>query len=365
MHDSGSRVSLIGSNESLAPAYQPLFGQPACAGFFQSRVWFDNFRRHATLAGDRLRLYAVAAGNGNPLALVPAVYSRLYDVHPRARVLHFLQPDGLNYLPLLAPGDENPVRAVERVLQSLFPDRHAYDVLRFSPLARGSPFADGLVSILRAKSHPLHIYRFPDDCYAGATPGSANGYLAGRPASLRATLDQVARTLRESGRVNFRLVRLPEEADAGWRDYQKVFEQSGTEPATESAGYLPGVIRAAAEFGALRLGFIDLDGVPAAAQLWIASAGVARCLRIFSIKQSTEFSLTDILTQDLALQFFDKDRVAELAFGAINPQLAMNWATGRRARIGLAAFNPRTWRGIKGAARHVGAQFIKSLCGRS
>ena len=365
MHETGPQVRLIGSDESLAPAYQSLFDQPGYAGFFHSRAWFDNFRAHVAPPGDRVRVYALEADDGHPLAVVPAVYSRLYDVHPRARVLHFLHPDGLTYSPVLAPGAENRLRAIDCVLQSLFADRHADDVLRFSPVEPGAAFTDGLVSILRRTGHPTQIYRFPDDCYAAATPGLARDYLAGRPEHLRALLNEAAQTtLYAVGRLKFRVVRLPEEIDSGWQDYQKVFEQSGTQPANESATYLPGVVRAAAASGALRMGFIDLDGVPAAVQIWITSSGVARCLRIFSVKREAGISLTDLLTKELALQFFDDDRVSLLAFGAIDRELARNWATGSHPRIGLAAFNLRTWRGVKGAARHVGAHYLKSLFGR-
>lgn len=365
MHGSATRVRLIGSDESLASSCRPLSEHAGSGGFFQSSAWLDNFRRHGAPPGDRLRLYAVQASDDSLLAFVPAIYSRLYDVHPRARVLHFLQPDGLNYQPLLAPGDENPLRAVEQVLQTLFQDPRAYDVLRFSPVGRESPFADGLIALLRSNGHPLQIYRFPDDCFAPTTPGSSNVYFAARPAPLRQSLALAESTLRESGRVKFRLMRLPEEVDAGWRDYQQILDRSGADPPAESAGYLTGIMHAAAASGALRLGFIDLDGAPAAVQLWIASAAAARCLRVFSIEQPPEVPLTDLLIQDLAAFLIDHDDIAELGFGALDPQLAMNWAPGRRVRVGLAAFNPRTWRGVKGAARHVGAQFIKSLFGRS
>ena len=365
MHEPATRVRLIGADESLASSALSSFESAAVAGFFQSSAWLDNFRRHGAPPGDRLRLYAVEAGEDSLLALVPAIYSRLYAVHPRARILHFLQPDGLDYLPFLAPGEENPLRAVERVLQTLFANRHAYDVLRFSPLERGSSFTNGLISVLRRHRHPLQIYVQADDCFSPTTPGSFSAYLAARPASLRESLAVAARTLRESGRITFRLVRLPEEIEAGCHDFESIREESGVEQPEESAGYIPGIIRAATAAGALRLGFIDFEGTPAAVQLWIASAGVARCLRIFSIEEPPEVPLTDMLTQDLAAHLIDGDRVCELGFGALDPQLAMNWAPGRRERLGLAAFNPRTWRGLKGATRHVGAQFLKSLVKRN
>src|ERR1043165_6058952 len=115
MHETGSRVRLIRSDEELTAAYLRLIDQSARAGFFHSRAWLDNFRRHVAPPGDRLRLYAVENDGGDALAIVPALYSRLYDGHPRARVLHFLHSEGIAYSPIVPPGDPNPLQALERV----------------------------------------------------------------------------------------------------------------------------------------------------------------------------------------------------------------------------------------------------------
>ena len=52
----------------------------------------------------------------------------------------------------------------------------------------------------------------------------------------------------------------------------------------------------------------------------------------------------------------------ELDFGGVSEEFVRELGAGVRERIGVAAFNPRTWRGIKGAVRHVGAaRSIKSV----
>jgi hypothetical protein len=63
--------------------------------------------------------------------------------------------------------------------------------------------------------------------------------------------------------------------------------------------------------------------------------------------------LDDMVTERLALHLLDVDRVRELDFGSIDSEFARNWAPRTRQRIGVIAFNPRTWRGIKGAVRHI------------
>jgi hypothetical protein len=119
----------------------------------------------------------------------------------------------------------------------------------------------------------------------------------------------------------------------------------------------------ATEAGALQLGCLLLDGAPVALQLWIVDGGAAYCLRIWSAEEQRAFPIDDMLTELMALCLIDGSHVTELDFGAITDEFAANWAPAMRRRIGVAAFNPRTWRGIKGAARHVAVQRLKTLAG--
>jgi CelD/BcsL family acetyltransferase involved in cellulose biosynthesis len=49
----------------------------------------------------------------------------------------------------------------------------------------------------------------------------------------------------------------------------------------------------------------------------------------------------------------DQERVAELDLGAGDDRYKRLWATKRRVRVGLVAFDPRTWRGAAAGLRHV------------
>ena len=96
------RVKTFDSYASLPDAFGPLFSDAQSGNLFHSREWLENAARNGLRPGDRLRLFAVEAdGDGAPVALLPAIYSRLYPVHPQARVIHFLQPEELPYVPLL------------------------------------------------------------------------------------------------------------------------------------------------------------------------------------------------------------------------------------------------------------------------
>jgi hypothetical protein len=360
----GMRVRILSDHESLPPGYENLFAD-ARSDVFRSRAWLQNFERNGISPGDRMRLYAVESeADGAPLALLPAIFSRLYAAHPRARVLHFTQLEGLAYRPFCRPQSVGPLQAFERVLMFLRSVRNSYDVLRVSPLDATAPSAVDTAAVVRRARHPLQTYKLYRDRYETVSGGDSRAYLAARPEPLRERLESAGRALFQEGRARFRLVCAPDEVEQGWRDYQQIRDLSTRQMEPEPKPYLPGIMRVAAEAGALRLGFVDLDDKLAAVQLWIVSAGIGKCLRVWIIPQEREVLLHELLTQHLTAHLIDTDQVAELDFGAINDNFALNWAPQARDRLGLVAFNLSTWRGFKGTLRHVGPQLLRSAARR-
>jgi CelD/BcsL family acetyltransferase involved in cellulose biosynthesis len=60
-------------------------------------------------------------------------------------------------------------------------------------------------------------------------------------------------------------------------------------------------------------------------------------------------------------RLLDEERIAELDLGAGDDPYKRLWATRRRERIGLVAFDPLTWRGAAGALRQGAAGAVR--CG--
>jgi hypothetical protein len=346
------RVFTFRDCTSLPPAFEPVFADPRTGQLFRTRSWLDAFARSGIDAGSRFRLYAIES-DGTPLAVLPAVVSRLYRAHPRARVLHFIQAEGDPYAPFAASDSPDWTRILRGLLECIRAERRRCDVLRVSPLDPESPFARQLIKALRGRGYPLQAFRHLDDRYEATEGVSAQAYLSTRPSELRSMLRTTGQPLFDSGRAAFRLITAASELDAAREAYEAVLEQDPAEAEAEPEGHASNIMRVAAEVGALRLGVIDFDGRPAAVQLWIVSARSARCIRICSDPAHAALPLDDMATERLAAHLLDVDRASELDFGSVDSDFAQNWAPRTRQRIGVIAFNPRTWRGIKGTVRHI------------
>lgn len=365
MTEPALRVRLFRDDEPLPPADSPVFQDALAGNIFYSRAWLDAFRSLGVPAGDRMRVYVLQGAHDEaPVALLPAVYSRLYSAHPRARVLHFLQPEAMVHMPLFSPGAPDPAQGLARVIDCLRAASPPHDILRFSPLRPDAPLHRSLTAALRGRGHALQLYRVAREYYESTVGLSSRDYLAARAPALYERLALARQGLEAGPQASLRLVRDLADVEGGWRDCQNILDANESDPEPESPAYLPGAMRIAAQAGALRLGLLSLGLEPIAAQLWIVSGGKACCLRTWSMLRYASLWPDDLLCERLCAHLIDEDRVAELSFGALDDAFIPDWAQSTREQFGLAAFNLRTWRGVKGALRHVGADVLKTSLGR-
>lgn len=324
---------------------------------FQSFPWVGTVTQAGMEVGDRLQLHLVVDGDAQqaPVALLPAVYSRLYGSHPGSRVLHFLQREEQPYLPL-----GRQLGVAETVAAWFDANPKAIDVVRVSPLDPDLPFTPEIIAALRRHGFWLQLYRHARSRYAVVAGMDGATYLAQRPRHVRESLDVNTRLLLQGGRGEFHFPCTPEMVKDAWGSVCYVVDHAPTEGRKDPRRYLRAMLDAAAGTGSLRLGLFSLDGLPVAMQLWVISGRAARCLRIWSAPQQKVFPIDQVLTQMMALCLIDGDGVGELEFGDVNDEFASEWAPLARERIGLAAFNRRTWRGVRGAIRHIGIASLKN-----
>lgn len=364
------RVETFLKPGAVPPAAMALCPPLGGGDLFSSAAWLAGPAQAALQPGDRLHMEAVYddAQPARCVALLPAVYSRLYGSHPGARVLHFLQREEQPYRPIVEPLSAQvsaqvsepalPATVAQAVVQSLSGRERAVDVVRASPLDPDHPFTPALAAALQRNGFWVQFYRHARSHFAPVAGLSFAAYLAQRPRALRESLELNTRLLMHGGRGEFHFPCTPELVEDAWETFCLVISRAPAADAPDSLDYLREVLMISAEAGLLRLGIFSLDGEPVAMQLWVIVGRSARCLRIWSTQGQRAFPVDDVLTQLVALCLIDGDHVDELEFGDVDEAFASDWATGVRERLGLAAFNRRTWRGLRGAVRHIGLSRI-------
>jgi hypothetical protein len=89
-----------------------------------------------------------------------------------------------------------------------------------------------------------------------------------------------------------------------------------------------------------------------AAQLWIVWHGRAILYKLAHDRSCAALSPGTVLTMRVLERLLDEERVGELDLGAGDDAYKQLWASRRRPRCGLLAFDPLTLRGAAGTLRH-------------
>jgi CelD/BcsL family acetyltransferase involved in cellulose biosynthesis len=124
---------------------------------------------------------------------------------------------------------------------------------------------------------------------------------------------------------------------------------------------LTALIEETARAGMLRLGLLFLEGEPAAAQIWIVSAGRATIWRARVTRQSATLSVGVVLTYEMIRHALAAEHLRVLGFGPGDERGQHEWFGRRRGRIGVVAFNSWTAKGWLSAARHVAGQRVTPM----
>jgi CelD/BcsL family acetyltransferase involved in cellulose biosynthesis len=169
-------------------------------------------------------------------------------------------------------------------------------------------------------------------------------YWAGRPAQLRNTAKRKAKAAGLDIQIHERF-----DADA-WADYEAVYRASW-KPEEGSFPFLRALAEQEGEAGALRLGIARRDGRPVAVQLWLVENGEATIHKLAYAEDAKSLSPGTLLGMAMFRHVLDKDQVRAIDYGTGDDGYKKDWMAERRPLWRVQAWNPRTVRGLLGAAR--------------
>ncbi len=186
---------------------------------------------------------------------------------------------------------------------------------------------------------------------------SFDQYWAGRPGKLRSTAQRRAKAAGLDIVIHECF-----DADA-WAAYEQVYRTSW-KPEEGSFPFLRALAEQEGAAGTLRLGVARKDGQPVAAQLWLVEGGIATIHKLAYAEHAKALSPGTILSMAMFRRAIDEDRVRLIDYGTGDDGYKRDWMDERRQLWRILAYNPRTWRGIAGAARRRASALVARLSSR-
>lgn len=323
------------------------------ADLFQTPAWFENLRATGFEAPPRVYSVDLRAGDPAQLHLMPwgdalgalsNYYSCLYGPVARRETLEGMNP--LRWREVAGAIRELPGSAV----------------VRLQPLDDQAQWLHRLEQALRASGYQTDRYFCFGNWYQPVGAGGFETYWTARPSALRHSVERGRRRLDKAGNCQIEIVLGddPQRLEVAIAAYETVYAASW-KPPEPCPAFMPGLIRTAAREGWLRLGVVWLDGQPLAAQVWLVAARKANIYKLAYVRGQEKHSAGSVLTMALMEHVIDTDRVHEVDYLSGDDPYKADWMAQRRERVGLVAFDLRRWRGLRGAARHMGGRLLKQL----
>jgi len=340
---------------ALPSRYEPLLSRAGNTSLFFTLPWYRNFIESVPAPSEQLRIYTVDAAGASPRAVLLMRYGGSDAGLFGARTLSGLS----NYYtslfgPAIDPRESDAQTVVDSLVAGITCDPIRWDSIDLHPLAVDTSVYPALVTAFKKAGLVVQTYFCFGNWYLKVGGRSYAEYFETLPSQVKNTVKRKKRQLEKAAKVRIVLYRDEASLDEGLRAYEQIYAVSWKVPEPYPK-FIPGLCRTCAGAGWLRLGVIYVDDQPAAAQIWIVSAGIAAIYKLAYDERFAKLSAGSILTAHLMEHVIDVDKVHEIDYLTGDDAYKKDWMSDRRERWGIMAFNLRTPRGVLAAARHLGA----------
>ncbi len=341
---------------ALPGRYEPLLSRAGNTSVFFTLPWYRNFIQSVLTPSDQLRIYTVDAAATSPHAVLLMRHSDSDAGLFSARTLSGLS----NYYtslfgPVIERGESDAQTILDSLAATISRDEIRWDLIDLHPLAVDTPVFPALATAFKRAGFIVQSYFCFGNWYLQVRGRTYAEYFETLPSQLKNTIKRKKRQLEKLAKMRIVLFRDESSLDEAMRAYEQIYAVSWKVP-EPFPKFIPGLCRACAEEGWLRLGVIYVDDQPVAAQIWIVSAGIAAIYKLAYDERFAKLSTGSILTAHLMEHVIDVDKVHEVDYLTGDDAYKKDWMSDRRERWGIMAFNLRTPRGVLAGVRHLGAR---------
>lgn len=308
-------------------ANDPQFGLP----------WLENLATHALDEAAEAVVFVAGIAADNFVALPMKLVASNSEGHALGTFYTSA------YRPLIHSASPQPL------LAALF--KHLIDVEKLSTLTLAPLAADAdTMDLITAAMHEAGwrgIHRY--SCFGNWTHdlqgNSWSAYLASRPSKVRNTVKRRTRKFLHDGNGQLELLDGGSELNSAIERFVAVYNKSWKKP-EPFPGFMPGLLRLAADRGWLRLGIASYKGQAVACQLWLVADNTAYIFKLAYDEQYKQLSPGTVLTAFMMEHVIDRDAVTRIDYLSGDDTYKQDWMSIRTERQGIAAYNPRSLKGL-------------------
>jgi Acetyltransferase (GNAT) domain len=334
------------------------------ADFHGTLTWYQNFAATCLDAGDRPVFFDLSDGaDGQTVLMMRLRHDRVGLLQGRT-LASLTNYYSCWFSPLGLEKMRDPVAAIEDWGHALRTWRHRPHRIRFDALDSPSPAFDALATGLRRAGYWIERYPQFGNWFLAVADRDFRRYWLSRAPALRHTIERKERALRSRHAVAVDVIGEADGAESAIAQYEQVYAASWKE-GEPYPQFVPGLIRVGLGAQSLEVGILSIDGMPAAAQIWIFFNGRATIFKLAHAESVKHWSPGSILTRHLMERALSNPRVAEIDFGRGDDSYKRLWLPGRRERWGVQAYDPATMIGLGHAVRNLGPQAVRRWLGTS
>lgn len=181
---------------------------------------------------------------------------------------------------------------------------------------------------------------------------SFDDYWNGRESQLKSTVKRKAAALQRDGRLVFEMIDLAADWRRGTEIYEAIYARSW-KPAEPHPHFIGALLEKMGRHGTARLGVAMIDGVPAAAQIWLVRQDRATIFKLAHDPAFDRQSPGTLLTHWMLRRLYEQGEARQVDFGRGDDGYKRLWLRFCQDREGVLAANPRTLKGLLAVAADI------------